>query len=295
MNSSIERSGMYSCITILGLGSLGGYVVDAISDFKALRKIILVDYDRVEKKNLKNTIYRLSDVGDLKTDVLSGIVYSKNEEVETVKLNEKFIEGKTKLPESDLVLDCRDFTYDRKSLVDARLYISSRYLIVDCRKDVKYERHYEGKYISLLTESDLKKAAFIVSMLIFDGIITSLIANRSVGKFDLDYLKQMKQKTDDIVYSYETGEEKLVNLKENLFPILELNKQSDLDINMCMADTMVPVRTIPKGSLKSGNDVIASLVQITNLPFLIFNTYVISVDKGDNKSTITLIPETGAA
>lgn len=286
---------MYSCITILGIGSLGGYVVDAISEFKTLKKIILVDYDRVEKKNLKNAIYRLSDVGDLKTDVLSSIVYSKNEEVETVKLNEKFIEGKTKLPESDLVLDCRDFTYDRKSLVDARLYISSRYLIVDCRKDVKYERHYEGKYTSLLTESDLKKAAFIVSMLIFDGIITSLIVNRSVGKFDLDYLKQMKQKTDDIVYSYETGEEKLVNLKENLFPILELNKQSDLDINMCMADTMVPVRTIPKGSLKSGNDVIANLVQITNLPFLIFNTYVISVDKGDNKSIITLIPETGAA
>ena len=286
---------MYSCITVLGLGSLGGYVVNAISSIKTLKKIILVDYDRVEKKNLKNTIYKAGDIGNLKTDVLSNIICTKNKEIEIIKINDKFIEGKTKLPESDLVLDCRDFTYDRKSLVDARFYISSRYLIVDCRKDVKYEKHYEGEYTSLLTESDLKKAAFIILTLICDGIISSLITNKSVNKFDLDYLKQMKQRTNDVIYNYEPGEEKLINLRDNLFPILKLNKELDLDINMCLSDTMVPVKTIPKGILKSGSDVITNLIEVTNLPFLIFNTYIISVDKGDNRGTVTLIPETGAA
>lgn len=284
---------MYSCITILGLGSLGGYVVDAISEIEGLKKIILVDYDQVEKKNLKNTIYKLSDVGNLKTDVLSSIIYSNNksEEIEVIKLNEKFVEGKTQLPKSDLVLDCRDFTYDRERLVDARFYISSRYLVIDCRKDVKYEKHYEGKYIHSVEKFDLTKAAFYISMLICDGNMASLIDKRSVAKLDLDHHKSIVQKIDDVMYSSTVGQERLVNLNENLFQILKLNKQSDLDVFMCMGDSNAPLRTIPKGSLRWGSDVVNNLVQAIDLPFLIFNTYVISIENG----AITLIPETGAA
>jgi len=289
MSSSIERSGMYSCITILGLGSLGGYVVDAISELRTLNKVILVDYDRVEKKNLKNMIYELSDIDKLKTDALSEIVNSKNEEIEVIKLNEKFIEGKTKFPESDLVLDCRDFTYDRKSLIDARLYVSSRYLIIDCRKSVKYEKHYEGKYISQLTKGDLRYASSIVSNLIYNGTFKTLVNNKSVNKFELDYLKQVSQ-ANDIAYGHESGEERLVNLKESLFPILDINKKSDLNVNMCVGDRVVSVKTIPKGLLRSGNDVIVNLVSMINFPF-VFTNYIIYV----HENSVVLIPETGAA
>lgn len=289
MNSSIERSGMYSCITILGLGSLGGYIADAVSELRTLKKVILVDYDRVEKKNLKNMIYELSDIDKLKTDALSEIVNSKNEEIEVIKLNEKFIEGKTKFPESDLVLDCRDFTYDRKSLIDARLFVSSRYLIIDCRKSVKYEKHYEGKYISQLTKGDLRYASSIVSNLIYNGTFKTLVNNKSVNKFELDYLKQVNH-TNDIAYGHESGEERLVNLKESLFPILDINKKSDLNVNMCVGDRVVSVKTIPKGLLRSGNDVIVNLVSMINFPF-VFTNYIIYV----HGNSVVLIPETGAA
>jgi len=280
---------MYSCITILGIGSLGGYIADAISELRTLKKVILVDYDRVEKKNLKNMIYELSDIDKLKTDALSEIVNSKNEEIEVIKLNEKFIEGKTKFPESDLVLDCRDFTYDRKSLIDARLYVSSRYLIIDCRKSVKYEKHYEGKYISQLTKGDLRYASSIVSNLIYNGTFKTLVNNKSVNKFELDYLKQVSQ-ANDIAYGHESGEERLVNLKESLFPILDINKKSDLNVNMCVGDRVVSVKTIPKGLLRSGNDVIVNLVSMINFPF-VFTNYIIYV----HENSVVLIPETGAA
>lgn len=295
MENMSREEKSYSCIAVLGLGSLGGFVTETVSDLEATKKIILVDYDRVEERNLKNTIYRPRDVGRLKTDVLADIIQSKGEgDIEIVKLNVEFEEFKIELPESDLVLDCRDFTYNRKDLIDARLYISARYLIVDCRKNVLYQKHYEGRYTSILTKSDLKNASFIASALICNNIISSLIKDKTVSKFDLDYLKQMRQKTNDVIYGYEAGEERLVNLKDNLLPIIEFNKRTDLDVNVCIGDRIVSMKTIPRDTLRSGNDVIVNLTSMINLPFT-FSNYIVSLDKKNGGKSILLIPETGAA
>lgn len=285
---------MYSCIAIIGLGTLGGFVTDSVSELETVEEIVIVDYDQVQEKNLRNSIYKWNDVGKLKTDALFDIIRSKNEDIKITKLNVRFIEEENVLPVCDLVLDCRDFIYDRKELVDVRLYISSRYLIVDCRKNVKYDKHFEGKYTSRLSKSDLKNAANMILVLIENGVISSLIRDNSVSKFDLDYLKQMNQKTNDVAYDSVVGEEKLINLKENLLPILKMNKKSDLDVNMCIGEKNVSVKTIPRGALRSGEDVILNLTSMLNLP-VIFNNFVISTYEEENKSYVVLIPETGAA
>jgi len=75
-----------------------------------------------------------------------------------------------------------------------------------------------------------------------------------------------------------------------LFPILDINKKSDLDVNMCVGDRVVSVKTIPKGLLRSGNDVIVNLVSMINFPF-VFTNYIIYV----HENSVVLIPETGAA
>jgi len=285
---------MYSIIAVIGLGTLGGFVADAVSQLDMIKKIVLVDYDVVYEKNLKNTIYKLSDIGKLKVDALSDIIHSKNEDLEITKLNMRFIEEEGEIPNCNLVLDCRDFTYDRKSLISARLYISSRYLIVDCRKNVRYEKHFEGKYISKLTKGDLRNAANMVSTIVENSIISSLIRDGVVSKFDLDYLKQMNQHMSDVAYDSVVGEEKLINLKENLLPILQMNEKSDLDVSMCIGEKNVSVKTIPVGSLKSGGDVVSSLTSMLNLP-VIFNNFIISTYTERGKSYVVLIPETGAA
>lgn len=285
---------MYSCISIIGLGTLGGFITDSVSELETVEEIVIVDYDQVQEKNLRNSIYKWNDVGKLKTDALFDIIRSKNEDIKITKLNMRFIEEENVLPVCDLVLDCRDFVYDRKELVDVRLYISSRYLIVDCRKNVKYDKHFEGKYTSRLSKSDLRNAANMILVLIENGVISSSIRDNNVSKFDLDYLKQMNQKVDDVAYDTVVGEEKLINLKENLLPILKMNKKSDLDVNMCIGEKNVSIKTIPRGSLKSGEDVIVNLTSMLNLP-VIFNNFVISTYEENNKSYVVLIPETGAA
>jgi len=285
---------MYSCIAIIGLGTLGGFVTDSVSELETVEEIVIVDYDQVQEKNLRNSIYKWNDVGKLKTDALFDIIRSKNEDIKITKLNVRFIEEENVLPVCDLVLDCRDFVYDRKELVDVRLYISSRYMIVDCRKNVKYDKHFEGRYTSSLSKSDLRNAANMVLVLIENGVISSSIRDNNVSKFDLDYLKQMNQKTDDVAYDTVVGEEKLINLRENLLPILKMNKKSDLDVNMCIGEKNVSVKTIPRGALRSGEDVIVNLTSMLNLP-VIFNNFVISTYEEENKSYVVLIPETGAA
>lgn len=285
---------MYSCIAIIGLGTLGGFVTDSVSELETVEEIVIVDYDQVQEKNLRNSIYKWNDVGKLKTDALFDIIRSKNEDIKITKLNVRFIEEENVLPVCDLVLDCRDFVYDRKELVDVRLYISSRYMIVDCRKNVKYDKHFEGRYTSSLSKSDLRNAANMVLVLIENGVISSSIRDNNVSKFDLDYLKQMNQKTDDVAYDSVVGEEKLINLRENLLPILKMNKKSDLDVNMCIGEKNVSVKTIPRGALRSGEDVIVNLTSMLNLP-VIFNNFVISTYEEENKSYVVLIPETGAA
>ena len=241
------------------------------------------------------SIYRKKDVGKSKTECLNEILTNRNDYVKINSINSNFIENETYIPKSDLVIDCRDYTYDRKTQIDLRLYISSRYIIADCRKNIKYEDHLEGGYLTELNKNDLRNATFIISMLIYNGEIKDLIKGQIVRKFDLDYLKKNKKQPLDIICEdYSSNENKFVNLIENLHPIMEMNKQKD--VNLFVGSETFPIysQTIPKGNFRTTDDVVLNLMSFVNLP-LAFNNYIISSYNRGGKSYIELIPETGAA
>lgn len=287
---------MYRSIAILGLGSLGSFVSYSISQLDQVEKIILVDYDIVLQKNLRNAIYKIKDLGRLKVDALKDLIENTNSEISITSINKKFIEGKTKIPKCDLVIDCRDFTYDRTSLINARLYISSRYLVVDCRKNIQYETQYKGKYLSKLTKTDLRNAGLIFSILVEKNKIDEFIKFETVNKFDLDHLQNEIQNNQDILYDSgdEKIEKKLINLPQNIHRILKTNK--DYPINLMIGSKNNPIyeKQIPKNLLNSPSDLISNLgTAITISP--IFNTFILSFQKQDNQYILELIPETGAA
>jgi len=287
---------MYERIAIIGIGSLGGFVANSISFREYISEIIVIDYDIVESKNIRNSIYKKKDVGKFKVDVMTQILENNNEELKVIKIKKKFIENNNEFNKCDLVIDCRDFTYNRGKFIDVRLYISSRYLIVDCRKNVQYEKKHKGKYISNLTKADLRNAGFITSTLIDNLYLSECIKEQGVYKFDLDYLKEFTKKKTDIVYDVAPGEEMLINLSDNIFPILNANKKSDLKI--CVGSKEKPIfeNMISKNTLKDGNDVISNLVSSLNIP-CVFNTFVIALTENRKEKTyvVELIPETGAA
>ena len=286
---------MYNHIVIIGIGTLGGFLSEAIANLDSVNEITIIDNDIVEEHNLKNSIYRKKDIGNLKTDSLYEILKFKNEDIKINKINSEFIENKSNIPKSDLVIDCRDVIYDRGAIIDIRLSISSRYVILDCRKNVSYNEHTEGGYLTELTKNDLRNATFIVSVLMYNGEISNLIKSQIIKKVDIDYLKKTRKKPVDIICeNYNNSDNKFINLTENLYPILDMNKDNDL--NMFVGSETFPINSqiIPKGLFKSTNDVVNNFVSFVNLP-LAFNNYIISFYKRGGNSYVELIPETGAA
>lgn len=281
---------VYRSVTVIGVGTLGGFVAEAISNLEGLEQLVVVDHDIVEVKNLSNSIYRPIDIDLLKVDALKEII--SNVKVETYPM--KFEEGKTSLPTTDLVLDCRDSTYNRGSYIDARLYISSRYLIVDCRKNVHYQEQLYGRYIETLTSDDLRYASMTVSMILHSGTIKSLINLKSVQKYELDYVKKIDNCRYDVLYENASGDDKFVNLPDKIIPILALSKKHDLNVVVGSKSLPMSQTVIPMGSLKNANDLITNLDAVTRIPCN-FKNYVVSFTKEYNQILIELIPETGAA
>jgi len=292
---------VYSNITIIGLGTIGGFLAKNFSELESIKKLVIIDYDVVENSNLKNSIYKKTDVGKFKVDCLYNIVNKINNDLEIVKIKDKYIEGITKIPKCDLVIDCRDFTYDRGSEIDIRLYISSRYLIIDCRKDMIYQIHYEGKYIDNLTKEDISSAMFNASMFISTGLIKEFINKKIVHKIELDYLKKSSYERLDeynnkleIVLDHHEGAEKFINFFENAERLIELNKKFEL--NVCLGDKNYPLakKIIPVNENQNVNELTKKFLSFINLPYN-FNNYIISLVIEKKECYVILIPETGAA
>jgi len=285
---------VYKNIVIIGLGTLGGFVAEAIANLEGIEKIVILDHDIVEKKNLKNSIYRQVDIGAPKVEALKDILHDQNPDLEICAFQSKYKEGKTKLIKEDLVIDCRDYTYDRQKEIDARFYISSRYLMGDFRKNVTYSCLQAGKYILELSRNDLRYAASIISMLIHCDIITTLIKSKSIQKYELDYVKHIDNKNYDIVYENILGNEKFLNLPDKIVPIMDINK--DKDVTVFLGSRMFPVseKVIPMNSLKNGKDLITLFMSLVSCQ-TDFNNFVISLYNENSNVYVELIPETGAA
>jgi hypothetical protein len=293
----MEGYSLYNNICLIGLGTIGGFLAKNLSEMESIKKLLLIDYDTVEIENIKNSIYTSKDVGKLKTYA----IYDKLDNKKRIKvLNEKFIEGKTKIPSFDLILDCRDFTYNRKELIDARLYVSYRSLIIDCRKNVSYEKQHEGKYITRLTKTDLRNASLNVTTLIENGIFKKIVKKGIVYEIPIDIVSEKIQKqldkNIDVIYDCDNVlEKRLINLNNHYTSILDINKKSDLVVYLGNKNLPYNSTVVPKNNLRSIQDIVQNFTYLTkNLPYQ-FNYYIITVTNYNNQFYVELLPETGSA
>jgi len=281
---------VYVRIGLLGIGTLGGFIAEAIVENEFCKELVIFDPDIVESKNTINSIYREIDIGDYKVDALKDILFEKSSYTKIIKRNEKFLEGKTQIPNCDLIIDCRDVTYDRGNTIDCRLQISSRHLFLDCRRNIKYKEHIKGKYITKVTRLDLKNSALLFSNLVSTNILQNLIQKRIVQSYDLDYFRNIPLGQCDILYEPEKGEDRFLNLSDNLLPILEGNRKLDTELYVGSRTDPLSKMILPKQTLQSSNEIIQQLLSATRL-HCEFNNFLVVV----NNNYIELIPETGAA
>jgi len=295
---------MFNKIAVIGLGSLGGFLCKHISELNFVTEMVLVDYDKVSIKDTYKTIYTSKNIDDYKTDALSNIL---NDNITITKLNTKYIEGITKIPSCNLVIDCRDVVCSRKDEIDLRMYLSGESLVVDGRKRVQ-TAEYKGKYSIDLSKNELNKAAFIATQLIESGEISNIIKNQVIQRIDLDLLSVIINKSVnknienkiDIVYDKSNGAREIHSINQYVSPILEINSKHDTEIfiggrpkKIEKYDTKKYI-TIPKQEFKTSFDVIKNLQELVDRQPGITN-FLITIKKHNGRSYVELLEETGAA
>lgn len=298
-------------IAVIGLGTLGGAICKNISTMQSIEELVIVDYDVVESRNIHNSVYHASQIGDTKVDALTELI---EDDIDVIPINEKYKEGKTKIPECDLVLDCRDIVCDRGNEIDVRLYITGKILIIDCRKNIRTQHNYKGSYRNQLSKSELNKAGFFASQIVCSDQIKEMKEQKSVQRIDLNLLPSMvdqamkasNENRIDIIYDSDVGE-RLHCLEENIEPILCLNQTKDVDVfigerNLDPFSRLMKMprvaktkyAVIPQNSLRNSNDLIGALSNIVKEQSNIVN-FIVTLRKVNGETFVELLEETGAA
>ena len=108
-------------VLVVGVGGVGGYVVEALVR-SGIGKIIIVDGDVVDETNINRQIIALSStVGQSKVDVFEKRIKDINEKCEVIKIN-KFIDASN----IDILFD-----YEFDYLVDACDTVSTKLALID--------------------------------------------------------------------------------------------------------------------------------------------------------------------
>lgn len=293
-------------VIVIGVGSFGGFLCKHLSELETVKELYIIDHDLVESKNIRNSVYSISQVGEYKVDALKELI---QDEVFVMDFKTSYVEGKTKLPKANLVIDCRDMVCDRDNEIDARLYISGRMLVIDCRKNVKCHREYKGAYNTSLSKSEIRKAAFYAAQIINSSELKTLKGNGLVQTIDLDLIpgvltkavnESLANKTD-LIYEVFDHTERIQRLDEHIKPIMALNRSQDVKIVLAENKTekLIPkvMKTkysiIPKRSLETSTDLIERLTNLVREREDFMNFIVVLKEGIDGKQYVELLEETG--
>jgi len=111
-------------VLVVGIGGIGSWIVEMLARM-GVKKIGVLDYDRVEIHNLTRQNYREKDVGSLKVDTLEERVREINSKVMVEKFNEIKLEYFKKF---DLFFDCVDNIDTKYLLNEISVYIGKPYI-----------------------------------------------------------------------------------------------------------------------------------------------------------------------
>jgi len=298
---------LYETVTVIGVGTLGGFLCRNISELDSTKEIIIVDHDIVEGRNVFTSIYNSSSIGEYKVDALAEMI---GDDVTVTKIKESYIEGITLLPRSDIVIDCRDIVCNRGIQIDVRFYISDRNLIIDCRKNTQMACEYTRGYSINLTKNEIRKAAFFASQVVESNQIENMIANRLVQRIDLNILRHaMSESIEesvnnriDMIYETSDAVQRMYCIEENVTPILTLNQQQEVEV---FVGERPPIASdpffnesrrsiFPQNSLENSFDVIKALSKIVSDQPGVSN-FIVTVKRRGDLKYVELLEETGAA
>ena len=151
-------------IIVMGLGSAGSSIVELLGRTNLVNDYVLIDFDKVETKNLRNQIYDNDDIRNFKTDSISRKLTKLNKS--SIKTyNSKFEDVTFQFIKSKYIVLGFDTILTRMSALEkiASGEIESKY-IIDARYDdllsslyfIDVENRKEMSYYKNFLEADLE-------------------------------------------------------------------------------------------------------------------------------------------
>lgn len=297
---------MFRKICVIGLGSLGSYLCKYLSELDQVKHLVLVDRDIVGVENCRTSAFTKYQIGMKKVDAVGQMVYNG---VKMTKLHAEYHEGKTKLPKSDLVIDCRDEFCKRKKEIDIRMFISENHLVIDCMKQRICKRRV-GQYLIEIPKERISTAAFFASRIIDSQEIRKMLTNQIIHTVDLktlvplgsDEIQFILDNREDMIYDHYTGSEKLLQIEENILPIFNANKSNDIEVfigeehpvkEFLELGEMPYYALVPKSTLRNPTDIIPILLKLTEKTEDM--NFIVKCNMKGSKKHVYLIQESGAA
>lgn len=269
---------------IIGVGSIGSILTEKISNDNFFEKITIIDYDIVKERNLKNSVFTKNDIG--KKKVIS--LYEKfSNKIKMDILDQKFDESKcNEIYDTDLIIDCRDFLYNRNN-IDIRLFVYSKSLIIDCRRSVNYSVTYEGTYFWNVTKSELELLLENFVAKIKNGSVRKLLLEQDVAEVNQNY--NFETKNDSVVCKSNIlmdTNRKISN--PEVVTKIDHTKTRNINVKFCNTNERIKSKTLELYN----SDFTNIINEINNLiPKLDNNSYLLVLENNE----ILIIPETGAA
>lgn len=157
-------------VCCIGLGSAGSNILEQMARLSYFDKYEIIDFDRVETKNLRNQVYGKCHVGCTKTSSISNYMTTYTSHVEARdRLNVKTISGR---------YEYQDFSLSKYK------YVISGFDTIKCRKGV----------LDKIKSKEIETQYLIDAR--YDGLTSSLFVVDVNNKEEMDYYEKLLLETE---------------------------------------------------------------------------------------------------
>ena len=264
-NSSLKK---FKRVIVAGLGSVGSFIAESIVKINDIDNVVVIDYDKVEEGNLRNSIYRKEHIGMSKAKAFAETVSKTGTDL--VCIEGRFPKVKDlKLTKKDLIIDCTDDVLAKPNSPSCKVSMIGSNLCIDGRR--KIEKSYVlNKSCLDITRYEVMKASNIFSSSLVKGQIEEIIERNLVVVSDLNNeITLPYENGEDFIYQECENHEQVRNIVEHWDNLVKVNKKRSILVQVRTVDNVILSERYMKR-----NEIVEAGYFLTNLVSMIKETKI---------------------
>ena len=276
-------------VTLIGIGTLGGFLARSISELDFVKELTIFDGDIVSGNDDEKGIYKREDFGLYKVGAITKYLYPRN--------NINFIKGfyyngDKRVDPNSIIIDSSNRKEKRTDIIDYRININGRVLLIDTKKIEREDREEKGFYSIEITKEEIRRAAYLATEIIFNEkeIVEKVRDDGCVLSFDLNFISEainLSLKNNNTFMLQKYNREK----DENFIPLREKFAKKETEI---ISPTTNEIVKLKPGEIKTYQD-IENIVNRFPSVMENKNYFMVISDTSQRTITIRIIEESGGS